>query len=161
MHVEFYERIWMWAAVGLIVLFAGTVIVMAAGDAVHPPSHMETIDPQALANSPEFSNPSVTVRPDGSVVVSVVAQMFSFSPNPIEVPANRPVTFRLTSADVDHGFEIVGTNANAMALPGYVSQFTVTFTKPGEYTIGCNEYCGLLHHTMSGTLIVKEQGASR
>jgi cytochrome c oxidase subunit 2 len=160
MHVEFYERIWMWAAVVLIALFATTVLVTATGDAVHPPSHMETIDPAALADSPEFSNPSVVVKPDGSVVVSVVAQMFSFSPNPIEVPANRPVTFRITSADVDHGFEVIGTNANAMALPGYVSQFTVTFNKPGTYTIGCNEYCGLLHHSMSGTLVVKEPGAT-
>lgn len=161
MNVELYERIWMWAAVGLIVLFAGTVLVTAASDAVHPPSHMETIDPQALADSPEFGNPSVTVRPDGSVVVSVVAQMFSFSPNRIEVPANRPVTFRLTSSDVDHGFEIVGTNANAMAIPGYVSQFTMTFTKPGTYTIGCNEYCGLMHHDMAGTLVVEDRESSR
>ena len=161
MDVELYERIWMWAAVVLIVLFAGTVIVTAARDAVHPPSHMETIDPQALADNPEFSNPSVAVRPDGSVVVSVVAQMFSFSPNPIEVPANRPVTFRLTSSDVDHGFQIVGTNANAMAIPGYVSQFTVTFTKPGTYAIGCNEYCGLMHHDMAGTLVVKDRKSAR
>lgn len=161
MNVEFYERVWMWAAVGLLAIFIGTVVGMAASGAVHPPSHMETIDPGALADSPEFSNPSVKVQPDGSVTVSVVAQMFSFSPNPIEVPANRPVTFRLTSADVDHGFEIVGTNANAMALPGYVSEFTVTFTKTGVYTIGCNEYCGLLHHNMVGMLVVEDQGASR
>ena len=161
MNVELYERIWMWAAVMLIVLFVGTVIVTAASDAVHPPSHMETVDPQALADNPEFSNPSVTIRQDRSVVVSVVAQMFSFSPNPIEVPANRPVTFRLTSSDVDHGFEIVGSNANAMAIPGYVSQFTVTFTKPGTYTIGCNEYCGLMHHDMAGTLVVKDGESSR
>lgn len=150
----------MWLAVVLLVLFTATVVGTAAIHAINPPSHMETIDPGALADSPEFSNPGVTVRPDGSVVVSVVAQMFSFSPNPIEVPANRPVTFRLTSADVDHGFEVIGTNANAMALPGYVSQFTMTFSKPGVYTIGCNEYCGLLHHTMAGTLVVKEQGTS-
>ena len=161
MNVELYERIWMWAAVVLIVLFAGTVIVTAASDAVHPPSHLETVDPQALAANPEFSNPSVTVRSDGRVMVSVVAQMFSFSPNPIEVPVNRPVTFRLTSSDVDHGFEIVGTNANAMAIPGYVSQFTVTFTKPGTYTIGCNEYCGVMHHDMAGTLVVQDGESSR
>ena len=97
----------------------------------------------------------ITTTPDGSVVVSVVAAMFSFTPDPIEVPANVPVTFRLTSADVIHGFQVVGTNANAMAMPGYVSQFTVTFAKPGEYTIACNEYCGLMHHTMVGKLIVK------
>ena len=155
MNVEFYERIWMWAAVVLLLLFAGTVLVTATSEAVHPPSHIETIDPQTLASDPEFGNPSVKLQPDGSAVVSVVAQMFSFSPDPIEIPANKPVTFRITSADVIHGFEVVGTNANAMAIPGYVSQFTLTF-RPGEYIVGCNEYCGLSHHIMVGTLVAKE-----
>jgi cytochrome c oxidase subunit 2 len=145
----------MWMAVVLLALFVGTIVVTATSQAIAPPSHMETIDPQNLANYPEFANPAVTVQPDGSVRASIVAQMFSFSPDPIEVPANRPVTFRITSADVIHGFEVVGTNAQAMAIPGYVSQFTLTFKTPGTYTIGCNEYCGLAHHTMVGKLIVK------
>ena len=155
MHVELYERIWMWAATGVLALFLGTIVATAASNAIQPPSHLETIDPQNLANDPEFSNPAVKVQPDGSVTVSIVAQMFSFNPDRIEIPANTPVTFRITSGDVVHGFEIVGTNANTMAIPGYVSQFTMAF-KPGEYTIGCNEYCGILHHTMVGKVIVKE-----
>ena len=81
--------------------------------------------------------------------------MFSFTPDPIEVPANVRVTFRLTSSDIIHGFQVVGTNANAMAIPGYVTRFTVTFPAPGEYPIACNEYCGLLHHAMVGKLVVK------
>jgi cytochrome c oxidase subunit II len=155
MNVELYERIWMWCAGVIIVIFLGTIFVMAGAQAVHPASHLETVDPTALAEHPEFANPAVTSRADGTVVVSVVATMFSFSPDPIEVPANRPVVFRLTSDDVVHGFQVVGTNANAMAIPGYVSQFTVTFAKPGEYLITCHEYCGLVHHSMVGRLIVK------
>jgi len=155
MNVEFYEKIWMWAAAALIVVFLGAIFLTAGLQAVYPPSHIETIDPTALATHPEFSNPGVKLQPDGSAVVTVVTQMFLFSPDPIEVPANRPVTFRITSADVIHGFEVVGTNANAMAIPGYVSQFTVTFKEPGEYIIACNEYCGLLHHNMAGKVIVK------
>ena len=46
MHVELYERIWMWAATGVLVLFLGTIVVTAANNAIQPPSHMETIDPQ-------------------------------------------------------------------------------------------------------------------
>jgi cytochrome c oxidase subunit 2 len=157
MNVELYERIWMWAASLLIVAFLGTIIGMTAFHAVTPPSHFETVDSSNLLGNPEFANPGVRPGPDGGVVVTVVAETFDFSPNPIEVPANRPVTFRLTSADVIHGFEVVGTNANAMAIPGYVSQFTVTFPKPGEYLIACNEYCGLLHHNMTAKLIVKKE----
>ena len=55
-----------------------------------------------------------------------------------------------------HGFEIVGTNANTMVIPGYVAQFTTRFTTPGEYLIVCHEYCGLGHHAMMGKLIVEE-----
>jgi cytochrome c oxidase subunit II len=155
MHVDLYERIWMWAAGGIIVLFLGAIVLGAALQAIQPPSHLETVDPTALAEHPEFASPTLTTRADGTVVVPVVATMFSFSPDPIEVAANRPVTFRVTSADVIHGFDVVGTNANAMAVPGYVTQFTVTFARPGEYLIACHEYCGILHHNMVGKLIVK------
>jgi cytochrome c oxidase subunit 2 len=156
MNVDLYERIWMWAAGAVIVTFLATIFLMAAVQAVHPASHLETVDPTTLAEHPEFGNPTVTTRPDGSIVVPVVATMFAFSPDPIEVPANRPVTFRLTSGDVLHGLNVVGTNANAMAIPGYVSQFTVTFARPGEYVITCHEYCGLYHHAMVGRMIVTE-----
>ena len=155
MHVELYERIWMWIGAAIVVLFLGSILLPTAMYAIHPPSHIETLDPTAIATHPEFSAPAVTTHPDGRVVVSVVASMFSFNPDPIEVPANRPVTFRITSEDVIHGFEVVGTNANAMAVPGYVSQFTITFAKPGEYVISCHEYCGLMHHAMVGALKVK------
>lgn len=155
MHVELYERIWMWAATALIGVFLAAIVLTTAAQAIQPPSHVETVDPTTLASHQEFGHPSVVTRPDGSVVVSVVATMFAFGPDPIEVPAHVPVTFRVTSADVIHGFEVVGTNANAMAVPGYVSQFTVTFDTPGERTIACNEYCGLMHHAMVGRLIVK------
>ena len=155
MHVDLYERIWMWAAGALIVVFLGAILLTAATQAVQPPSHIETVDPTTIATHPEFGKPVATTRPDGSVIVPVVAGMFAFNPDPIEVPAHVPVTFRLTSMDVIHGFEVVGTNANAMAIPGYVSQFTVTFARPGEYTIACNEYCGLMHHGMVGKLVVK------
>ncbi len=121
MNVPLYEKIWMWAAGGIIVAFITTVLVAGIGSALVPPSHIETIDPAE-----------------------------------IHVPAGRPVTFRMTSADVTHGFLIVGTNANTMLVPGYVSQFTTTFRQPGEYLIVCNEYCGLSHHLMSARLIVEE-----
>jgi cytochrome c oxidase subunit II len=54
MNVEFYEKIWMWSAVGLLVIFLGTIVLTAASDAVHPPSHIETVDPATLSDNPEF-----------------------------------------------------------------------------------------------------------
>ena len=155
MQVDLYERIWMWAATVLIVLFIGAIMLTAGEEAIEPPSHVETIDPTTISTNPEFANPTIITRPDGSVVVPVVASMFAFAPDPIEVPAHVQVTFRITSTDVIHGFDVAGTNANAMVIPGYVSQFTMTFPTAGRYTITCNEFCGLLHHMMVGHLVVK------
>jgi cytochrome c oxidase subunit 2 len=97
----------------------------------------------------------VTTGPDGRVIVSIVGMTFAFQPAEIRVPANRPISFRLTSTDVQHGFQIVSTNANTMVIPGYVSEFTTVFKRPGEYLIVCNEYCGVGHHLMSSKLIVE------
>lgn len=156
MNVDFYERIWMWAAVGIITVFLISIAITTFGQAIVPPSHVETIDPESVRTDAEFAEPGVTLNADGSATVVVQAFMFAFLPNEIRVPRGRPVTFRLTSPDVIHGFQIVQTNGNAMVVPGYVSQFTTTFDEAGEYLIVCNEYCGLGHHNMFGKLIVED-----
>ena len=159
MNVAFYEKIWMWAAGVLILAFLVTITVGVAGSALQPPSHVETIDPTKIWNDARFKQRGVTVDGHGATVIAV-AMMFAYAPAELRVPAGRPVTFRLTSADVTHGFQIVGTNGNTMIIPGYVSQFTTVFREPGEYLIVCNEYCGLGHHLMSAKLIV-EAGEAR
>jgi cytochrome c oxidase subunit 2 len=153
--VELYERVWMWAAVVLIAFFMSAIAYGAYAGTQHPASHIETIDPRSAREDARFAQPGVTVRPDGSAEVVVLAQMFSFAPNEIRVPAGKPITFRLTSPDLIHGFQIVATNGNTMVVPGYVSQFTTVFDSPGTYLIVCNEYCGLGHHMMHGRLVVE------
>lgn len=155
--VHVYERIWLWAAGIMIAGFLGAIVVSAASHAVQPPSHVETIDPTKVDEDVEFGNPRVETMADGSIRVVAVSRLFSFEPDPIEVPYGTPVTFRITSPDVIHGFQIVGTNANTMVIPGYISQFSVKFPKPGEYLIVCNEYCGLAHHMMQGKVVVTEE----
>jgi cytochrome c oxidase subunit 2 len=155
MNVPLYEKIWMWAAGGIIAAFIAIVLVTAVGGALQPPSHVETIDPTKVFTDPRFAHPAVTLTANGATVVAF-GMMFAFTPAEIHVPAGKPVTFRMTSADVTHGFLIVGTNANTMLVPGYVSEFTTVFRTPGEYLIVCNEYCGLGHHLMSAKLIVEE-----
>ena len=58
--------------------------------------------------------------------------------------------------DVQHGFSLQPMNMNFQILPGYDHVLTITPTQAGEYTIMCNEYCGLLHHTMTGKIIVED-----
>jgi cytochrome c oxidase subunit 2 len=154
MNVPLYEKIWMWASGALIVVFVVTIVAGFAGSSLQPPSHVETIDPTKVWSDPRFKQRGVTTTASGATVV-MIAMMFAYQPAEIHVPAGKPVTFRLTSSDVTHGFSIVGTNGNTMIVPGYISQFTTTFRTPGEYLIVCNEYCGLSHHLMSAKLIVE------
>jgi cytochrome c oxidase subunit 2 len=159
MHVDKYEKAWMWVAGVLVVAFLAAIVIAAGAQAIRPPSHVETIDPEEVWDSEEFSSTGVETRPDGSILVTMVAEMFYFDPDEVVVPAGRAVTFRVTSVDVIHGLDIVGTNANAMVIPGYVTEFSVTFPEPGEYLMVCHEYCGTLHHEMQGIVIVEEEGA--
>ena len=157
MNIDFYERIWMWAAAVIIVMFIGAIGVSTVAYGLHPPSHVETIDPTKVFSDPRFSNIGQPITlPDGTIEVQMAAIMFAFAPNEVRVPAGRPIRFRLTSADVTHGFMIAGTNANTMVLPGYISQFTTVFPRPGDYLIVCHEFCGNGHHVMSGRIIVEE-----
>ena len=136
-------------------IFVAAIFYTAGAQAVAPPSHVETIDPTTVFTASEFSDFGVTETEDGQIEVKVVSMMFTFLPPEIRVPVGRPVTFRITSPDVIHGLQVVGTNANTMVIPGYISQFRMSFPQPGEYLIVCNEFCGLGHHDMQAKLIVE------
>lgn len=155
MTVDRYEKIWMWFAALIIVVFITMTGISAVAFGIRPPSHVETIDPRTAMADPRFANTGVVTDSSGHATVTMVAGMFFWLPVEVRVPAGRPVTFRLTSIDVSHGFEIAKTNVNTMVLPGYVSQLTYTFDTPGEYLVVCNEYCGVGHHTMGAKVIVE------
>ena len=155
MQVERYERYWMWAATGMLALFTGAIVATAVAGSAHPPSHIETVDPETLDVAGEFASPGVVTGPGGRVTVVMRAELYVFRPTVVRIPAGRPVTFRITSADVLHGFQVVGTNVNLTVAPGYVSEVTTTFDTPGEYLVVCNEYCGLAHHLMQGSIVVE------
>ena len=163
MHVHRFERLWLVAALVLIVLFIGTVTYGAAGAGYgmvdDTGGEADPTDPTASEN---FREPGVYNGSEaGHYDVYVEAKQFLFVPgtsSPIRVPANSTVTFHITSTDVLHGFEVVGTNINTMAVPGQVATVTVEFDDPDTYGLVCNEYCGSGHHTMEGQLQVVPRG---
>ena len=153
MKVDLYERIWMYGVVVMLASFFASTAVAAVKGSIHPPSHVETIDPKTVFADPRFQPQGVSVDPQGRVHARVIGLTFTWLPVAMTIPAQTPVTFHITSTDVQHGYQIVGTNGQAMVLPGYISQFTTQF-EPGEYLVACNEYCGVGHHVMSSRLRV-------
>ncbi|WP_426112003.1 cytochrome C oxidase subunit II [Massilia sp. PWRC2] len=144
------ERRWAFVVGAITVVILGMMIFTGLHYAAMPPSRVETVDVKTLHLRGEFveNNLGTAVEADGRVVVRLVAQQYSFTPQCIVVPAGSPVTFRGTSSDAIHGFVVGRTNANTMLIPGFVSTFTTTFTKTGEQLMPCHEYCGTGHEAM-------------
>jgi len=150
------ERRWVWISLALAVVMGVMLGYFAVANNLHPPSNVEAIDSSRLHLSEEFAedNLGVKINPDGSVRVTLVAARYGFYPPRIEVPVDTPVTFRLASADVLHGVHVPNTNMATMVVPGYIAEVTTTFPRAGEYSLLCNEYCGLGHDSMWSRLVV-------
>lgn len=150
------ERKWIWISLVLAVVMGGLLGIYAVASNLNPPSNVETIDSSRLHLTEEFAedNLGVKTQPDGSLRVTLVAARYGFYPEHIEVPADTPVTFRLASADVLHGVHVPYTNMATMIVPGYISEVHTSFPRPGEYSLFCNEYCGLGHDHMWSRLTV-------
>jgi cytochrome c oxidase subunit 2 len=144
------EKRWFMTMTTMLLVMIAIVIATDVMGALQPSSNVELIDPTTLHLEGEFveSNLGTAVEPDGSVIVRIIATQYDFVPRCVEVPAAVPVKFRLTSADVVHGFLLPGTNVNTMVVPGFVAEVRTHFAKVGEYTMPCHEFCGLGHHAM-------------
>jgi cytochrome c oxidase subunit II len=149
------ERAWMIFGMITLVVFLGILGVAAVHDRIVPPSHMQTIDPTKVAQTPPFDKPGLRQIGPNEYEAYIIARVFSFTPSTITIPAGASVTFYATSPDVVHGFFITNTAINMLVVPGWVSDDTHVFTKPGTYLLLCNEYCGSGHHFMYGSIEVK------
>ena len=58
----------------------------------------------------------------------------------------------LSALDLQHGFSLQPLNMNFQAVPGYDHVLTLTPTSTGEFTIVCNEFCGIGHSSMTGKI---------
>ena len=144
------EARWAWI-VGAIILFLLAMMgYMSLHWASMPPTRTETIDPTTLHIAGEFVETKLgsVAEADGTVTVRVLANQYSFTPQCIVVPANTPLHFRGTAADVVHGFSVSKSNVNMMLIPGYISNFRTKFEHTGEHVMPCHEYCGTGHAAM-------------
>lgn len=95
---------------------------------------------------------------DVEQVVNVVGGQWYWQIKPATVRAGSTVEFRVTSADVNHGFAIYAPDghivAQTQAMPGYTNKLLYTFVGPGTYTVQCLEYCGLGHAPMTAAIQV-------
>ncbi len=95
----------------------------------------------------------VVAPPPGSDVY-MLARLWNFWPI-LELEAGKTYRLHLTSMDFNHGFSLQPVNINIQMVPGFEHVVTVTPNKSGQYSVVCNEFCGIGHHQMVTRLYVK------
>ena len=101
--------------------------------------------------------------PDDALEIYVVAKQWMWKAqhpegqseiDELHVPVGRPVKLTMISQDVIHSFSVPDFRVKADVLPG---RYTTTWfepTRPGEYRLYCNQYCGTAHARMIGRVVV-------
>jgi cytochrome c oxidase subunit 2 len=160
--VERYERIFFWFSALMLGVFLCVLAYVSVFMHIHLPGPAGRIIPKpgqnlaaAVLSTPPFNQPGLREIGPGKYEAVMLAQQWIFFPRRLEIPVGSEVTFKLTSADVIHGFFIPGTLINMMVIPGYISVETYRFAHPGNYRILCHEYCGREHQAMSAEVVVK------
>jgi cytochrome c oxidase subunit II len=96
--------------------------------------------------------PLVEPPPGGDAYL--VARMWSWYPA-LRLRKGETYRVHLSSLDLQHGFSLQPLNMNFQVLPGYDHVLTLTPTSTGEFTIVCNEFCGIGHDRMIGKILVE------
>jgi cytochrome c oxidase subunit 2 len=95
------------------------------------------------------------VHPPAGSDVYLLARLWQWWPV-LELEKGKTYRLHLSSADWQHGFSLLPTNINIQVHPGYEMVITMTPTETGEFSVVCNEFCGIGHHTMTGKIRVVE-----
>jgi cytochrome c oxidase subunit II len=88
-------------------------------------------------------------------VVEITAKRFGFVPDQITLKKGEPVTLRLHSDDVTHGFFMRKLKIDAEVEPGKTTDITITPEVAGSYTTICDHFCGANHGNMKMTIVVE------
>jgi cytochrome c oxidase subunit 2 len=111
----------------------------------------EMVDKYTVRTETERAIP--VVRPPAGSDVYLTARLWEWWPL-LELERDKSYRLHLSSMDWQHGFSLQPINVNMQVIPGYEMVITVTPDSSGEFTIICNEYCGIGHHQMLGKIYV-------
>jgi cytochrome c oxidase subunit 2 len=94
-------------------------------------------------------------HPPAGSDIYMLARLWEWWPV-LELEKDKSYRLHLSSLDWQHGFSLQPTNINLQVHPGYEMVLTITPDKSGTFSVVCNEFCGIGHHTMIGRIHVVE-----
>lgn len=125
------------------------------------------IKPEVFAERTEAMAEKYTVREEGDTGVPVVhppagsdiymlGRLWEWWPV-LELEKDKTYRLHLSSLDYQHGFSLLPENINISVHPEYEMVITIKPDRAGEYSVVCNEFCGIGHHNMVGKIYVVDK----
>lgn len=103
--------------------------------------------------------------PGNALTVEAIGHQFSYDfryptlrksvPQELHLPLYEPVTVKVSSSDVIHGFWAPEIRLKADMVPGLINTLRFTPTRAGTYRIVCTEFCGVAHGAMVGKIVIE------
>ena len=97
--------------------------------------------------------PVPLVEPAPGSDAYMIGRMWNWYPA-LRLRKGETYRLHLSSLDLNHGFSLQPLNMNFQVVPGYDHVLTLTPTSSGEFTVVCNEFCGIGHDKMIGKIFV-------
>lgn len=157
------EKLW----IGLALLWCLVMSVMmpfwhfrgkqnSRGEAysVQPSAYFERVNKFVAANKVGELGGVPVVEPAPGGDAYLLARMWAWYPV-LKLRQGETYRLHLSAMDLQHGFSLQPLNMNFQVLPGYDHVLTLTPTSKGEFTIVCNEFCGIGHDKMFGKILVE------
>ena len=148
-----------------VLMFAAMIYWHIVGEQ-NPSNEAYRIDPDVFATKAEAMTEQYTVREEGTTGLPVVhpppgsdvymiARLWEWWPI-LELEKDQTYRLHLSSMDWQHGFSLQPTNINVQVHPNYELVMTVRPNETGVFSVVCNEFCGIGHHSMVGRIHVVE-----
>lgn len=91
----------------------------------------------------------------GAERIKVVMKKYSIEPAVIHVKAGQTTELEVSTADVQHGFDVPQLGIKEPVRPGNSAIITLKSPPKGEYNVVCGIICGPHHDDMNGKLVVE------
>lgn len=88
-------------------------------------------------------------------VIPVVMKKYSIAPEVIRLKQGQEVLLSVTTADVQHGFDVPELGIKESVQKGQTAKIRLKVDRTGEFKIECGVMCGPGHDDMTGKIVVE------
>ena len=153
-----------WTVIPLVLVMAIAVYAMRVNTTLGVLGPMEHIH-MAMPNEEQGGYPGDRLPAEQ---IEVVARQWSWefrypnanvSSTELHVPVDQPITFRLVSEDVIHGFFIPAFRLKQDVIPGRAINFNITPTREGRYRLRDSQFSGTWFAANQADVVVESEAA--